>query len=317
MVKKHLSRCLIILLPLLGLLLGSCENTSGPRFEGDVFTVAGLLMAGKPIHFEYPVYVTRSSAIEDFDPAEIFVYDAEVTVRDLDTGLEFPLSPALHEFRFKYIDMAENIIQPDHRYRIEVTVPGADSLIWAETTVPPCLTAEPDLYGVNPPGIGYSLNPGVNTVIPYASIDDDFPAIANTGSTSGNLFMMIETYCLEDFSTDLEFASEFLQGMHPDENMAAGYNAGRPPRRISIMYRFSSAPLAGFPDNYIVLTNYATAFVFYGRYRVRLQIVDANYFNYNYMDEGYLHGGIHNALGYFGSASGMNMYARITKPDGS
>ena len=31
------------------------------------------------------------------------------------------------------------------------------------------------------------------------------------------------------------------------------------------------------------------------------------------MEEGYLHGGIHNALGYFGSASGVDMFARIVK----
>lgn len=316
MVNKSLFRSLIILLPLLGLLMASCENTSGPRFEGNVFTVAGLLMAGKPISYEYPVYVTRSAAIENFNPAEIFVYDAEVTIRDLDSGLEFQLTPALFQFKFIYVDMAENIIQPEHRYRIEVLAPGADSLIWAETTVPPCLTAEPDPYGTNSPGIGYSLDPGTPNVIPFARIDDDFPAYANTGAAAGSLNLMTETFCLEPFSTDLEYAAPFLQGMHPDSTMAAGYNAGSPPRRISILYRFQSEPLPGLPDNYIKLTNYSTAFVFYGRYRLRLQIVDENFFNYNYMDEGYLQGGIHNALGYFGSASGMNMYTRITKQTG-
>lgn len=109
MVGKHLFRLMPLLL--LALLLASCENTSGPRFEGDVFTVAGLLKAGQPVNFEYPIYVTRSSAIEDFNPLEIFVYDATVIIRDLDADLEFQLTPALHEFKFKYIDLAENIIQ--------------------------------------------------------------------------------------------------------------------------------------------------------------------------------------------------------------
>lgn len=313
MVKFPPVRLLTLFIPLLAMLLASCENTSGPRFEGDVFTVAGLLMAGKPVHLEYPVYVTRSSAIEDFNPLEIFVYDATVTIRDLDTGLEFQLTPALHEFKFKYIDLAENIIQPEHRYRIEVQVPGADSLIWAETTVPVCLVAEPDPYGVNPPGIGFSLDPQTSNEIPWARIDSDFPAIASTGASAGNFYFVAETYCLEPFSTDLEYTSQFLQGQHPNENMAVGYNAGSPPRKISFMYVFNSAPLPGLPDNYLVLNNYATAFVFYGRYRLRLQIVDENYFNYNFMEEGYLQGGIHNALGYFGSASGTDMFARIVR----
>ncbi len=315
MVKNSIPRFLILLLPLLAILLSSCENTSGPRFEGDVFTVAGLLMAGQPVSFDYPVYVTRSSAIEDFDPQEIFVYDATVTIRDLDTGLEIPLTPALHEFKFKYIDTAQNIIQPQHRYRIEVEVPGADSLIWAETTVPPCLTGEPDPYGTNPPGIGYSLDPDTQNEIPWARIDSDFPAIASTGEVAGNFYLMAETFCLEPFSLDLEYTSDFLPVSHPDSSLAEGYNAGRPPRRLTFMYRFSSTPLPGLTGNYIVLDNYATSVVFFGRYRLRLQLVDDNYFNYNSIDEGYLHGGIHNALGYFGSASGVNMYARIVKED--
>ncbi len=317
MVNKHHFRPLLILLPLLALLLASCENTSGPRFEGEVFTVAGLLVAGQPVHLEYPVYVTRSSAIEDFNPQEIFVYDATVTIRDLDTDLEFQLTPALHEFKFKYIDLAENIIQPEHRYRIEVIAPGADSLIWAETTVPPILTAEPDPYGTNPPGIGYSLDPDTSNQIPWSRIDSDFPAIASTGAAAGNFNLLAETYCLEPFSTDLEFTSEFIPNSHPDSSLAASYNAGRPPRRLRFLYRFNAAPLPDLPGNYIVLNNYATSIVFYGHYRLRLQLVDDNYFNYNFVDEGYFHGGIHNALGYFGSASGTQMFARIVKEGGT
>lgn len=313
MVSKHLFHLSLALL--LALLLASCENTSGPRFEGEVFTVAGLLMAGQPVSFDYPVYVTRSSAIEDFSPQEIFVYDATVSIRDLDADLEFQLTPALHEFKFKYIDLAQNIIQPGHRYRIEVLAPGADSLIWAETTVPVCLTAEPDPYGTNPPSTGFALDPDTDNVLPYPLIDSDYPATASTGATAGNFNLMAEFFCLEPYSTDLEFTSDFLPEAHPDSSLAPSYNAERPPRKLSFMYRFNSTPLPGLPDNYLVLENYATAFVFYGRYRLRLQIVDDNYFNYNFMDEGYLHGGIHNALGYFGSASGVEMFTRIVKED--
>ena len=311
MVGKHLFRLMPLLL--LALLLASCENTSGPRFEGDVFTVAGLLKAGQPVNFEYPIYVTRSSAIEDFNPLEIFVYDATVTIRDLDADLEFQLTPALHEFKFKYIDLAENIIQPGHRYRIEVLVPGADSLIWAETTVPIAIEAAPDPYGTNPPGTGYSVDPNTENTMPFSLIDSHYPVFASTGANAGKFNLMAGFYCLEPFSTDLEFTSELMPTAHPDSSLADSYNAGQPPRRLSIMYRFVSAPLPGLQDNYLVLENYSSAFIFYGRYRIRLLIVDDNYFNYNFMEEGYLHGGIHNALGYFGSASGVDMYARIVK----
>ncbi len=308
MVRK-LSFALFLLL----LALTACQNTSGPRFEGEVHTLAGLLVAGKPIGLEYPVYVTRSSTIDNFDPLEIFVWNAEITVWDMDSGLEFELSPALHDFKFKYIDTAENIIQPEHRYRIEVRIPGFDKLISAETTVPPCIRAEPNPWNTNPPGIGWSLDPNTQNEIQYSRIDSDFPAIANTGSHSGAMYMASEIYCLEDFSTELEYTSPLLEGMHPSTEMEAAYNAGRPPRRISIMYRFNAAPQPGLPDNYLILNNYAAAFFFYGSYRLRFRIVDENYFNYNFMEEGYLHGGVNNALGYFGSASSEDMFARIVK----
>lgn len=308
MVRKSIYALLLLLLVLTG-----CQNTSGPRFEGEVHTLAGLLVAGKPIGLEYPVYVTRSSAIDDFNPLEIFVWNAEITVWDLDSGLEFELTPALHDFKFKYIDTAENIIQPEHRYRIEVRIPGFDKLISAETTVPPCINAEPDPYNANPPGVGWSLDPNTENQVRFSRIDSDFPAIANTGSHSGNMYLLSEIYCLEDFSTDLEYTSQMLENQNPPPEMEEVYNAGRPPRRINIMYRFNSAPLPGLPDNYIVLNNYSAAFFFYGRYRVRMRIVDVNYFNYNFMEEGYLHGGVSNALGYFGSASSSDMFGRVVK----
>lgn len=308
MVRKSIFAILLLLLVLTG-----CQNTSGPRFEGEVHTLAGLLVAGKPIGLEYPVYVTRSSAIDDFNPLEIFVWNAEITVWDLDDELEFELTPALHDFKFKYIDTAENIIQPEHSYRIEVRIPGFDKLISAETTVPPCVHAEPDPYNTNPPGIGWSLDPDSQNQIPFKQIDTKFPAIANTGIHSGSMYMILETYCLEDFSTDLEYTAPMLENHNPPPEMEAIYNAGRPPRRINMMYRFNSAPLPNLPDNYIVLNNFSAAFFFYGRYRVRMRVVDQNYFNYNFMDEGYLHGGVNNALGFFGSASSSDIFARIVK----
>ena len=42
-------------------------------------------MADKPVSLSYPIYITRSSSIEQFDPLELFVWDAEVLIKDLDT----------------------------------------------------------------------------------------------------------------------------------------------------------------------------------------------------------------------------------------
>ena len=149
---KHIIKIMILSIMLLScLFIFSCDNTSGPRFQGEVFTVAGLLMADKPISLSNPVYVTRSSSIEEFDPLQLFVWDAEVLIKDLDTQETFSLTPSLHEFKIKYIDLAEHIIQPEHRYRLEVQIPDRASLIWAETTVPQRVELKPDPYGTNPP----------------------------------------------------------------------------------------------------------------------------------------------------------------------
>ncbi|MBW6514433.1 MAG: DUF4249 domain-containing protein [Candidatus Syntrophosphaera sp.] len=307
--KKHLS--LLLLLPLL--FLASCEQTSKPRFEGDVYTIAGLLISGGSIDLDNPVYVTRSSTIEAFNPFEIFVGDAEVLIRDLDGNLEFPLEPALHEFKFKYVDPAGNAIQPGHRYRIEVSVPGQDSLIWAETTVPQAVELELDLWGDNPPNTGYSFDPETANTMPFSQIDSSYPIVVNTGDTAASFNFFGEIYCLEEFSTDLEFTNVVFGFENPDESLRDIYNAGGAFRRITFLNRLSSAPQPGIEGNYLVLGDYAYAFVLYGRYRVKVYVVDDNYYRYTYMEENYLHGGVHNALGYFGSASGGTLYTEVVR----
>jgi hypothetical protein len=65
--------------------------------------------------------------------------------------------------------------------------------------------------------------------------------------------------------------------------------------------------------NFLVVKDYKQAYVFFGRYRISLYIVDDNYYRYSFMPEGYFHGGVHGGLGYFGSAGGGRMYAKIVK----
>jgi hypothetical protein len=313
MVKLIMTKLILPLLLLAGLFLASCENTSEPRFEGDVYTLAALLRAGQPIDLNNPVYVTRSASIEEFDPLDLFVFDATVVVRDLDTGMETTLQPTLHEFKIKYIDPAASPVLPGHRYRVEATVPGYDKLIWAETTVPPEAELVTDLYGTNPLGSGYSLDPDTQNTIPFSHIDTDYPIVVGTGENSGTYNFFVEVYCLEEFSTDLEFTTQVFGIAHPDSSLADIYNAGGAFRRVGYMGRFDSSPVPPLPGNYLIFSNYSYAFALYGRYSVSAYIVDDNYYNYRNLDEGYLHGGVHNALGFLGSASGGKMYVEIVK----
>lgn len=304
-----------ILIALLALLaLSGCEMTSSPRFEGDVYSVAGLLVAGEPVGLEYPVYVTRSESLEGFDPFNLFVMDAQITVRDSTAGTSFDLFPTLHEFKIKYVDPNANVIQAGHLYRIEVRVPGYNKLIWAETQVPLQAELVTDLYGNNQPGTGWSTDPNTTNTVKYSDVDTLYPIVLGTGNEGGDHNFVAEIFCREEFSTDLEFTIQVFGITNPDPSLEAVYNSnGDSPRRITLAGRFNSRPQEGVAGNYLLLRNYSQGIAFYGRYRVKAFIVDDNYYRYTFMPDGYLFGGMHNALGYFGSAAGGYLYSRVTK----
>jgi len=303
-----------LLLPLFLLLTLSCSKSTAPeRFSGTVYSVACLLVSDSPINTEHPVYITRSTSIEEFDAYQLFVSDAVVQIKDLDTNEEWSLTaiPDLAEMKIKYIDLNDHPIQALHRYRLEATIPGYDKTIWAETTVPLAATVVPDIYQH---GGGFSHDEATMPNIIYDQIDQLYPLAMNTGTTSSTFNFLGEMYCLEDFSTSLEFTTPVMGIDHPTSDMEDAYYAGGESiRRIKFMGRYASMPQSGMDGNYLVIKDYRQAFVFFGRYRLSLYIVDDNYYQYTFSPEGYFHGGVHNALGYFGSASGGRVYANIVK----
>jgi hypothetical protein len=306
----------LLIIPLLALLLlvASCDITSPPRFEGDVYALAGLLIANASIDLEYPIYLTRSASVNSFDPLDLFVGDATITVQDMAKGELFTLQPALHEFMVKYIDPAENIILAGHTYRVEVTIPGYDKTIWAETTVPQPVTLVPDLNGNHPSGTGYSTDPDTENTTQFSVIDPDYPIVLGTGDNAGAFNFWAEVYCREPFSTDLEFTNPILGITNPDESLEPIYNStGQSPRRVLFTGVFQAQQQPGAQGNYLSLTDFSTAIAFYGRYRFTAYVVDDNYYRYTYTPEGYLYGGVHNGLGYLGSASGGRLYTRVVK----
>jgi len=310
MVKKSL-----FLLPLALLLaFTACSKFTAPeRFAGDVYTLAGLLYAGETISVEHPIYITRNSSINDFDPLSIFVTDATATIQDLNSGEQWTLTciPDLSEFKYKYINLEEHVIQPEHTYKIEVSIPGREQKITAQTTVPFATELIPDLYNL---GNGFSLTEDGMNNINYSTVDVKYPLTIKTGSYSGAFNFLGEFYCLEDFSTALEFTTPVFGVVHPDTTLAEAYYAGGESiRRIKFMGRYASQAQPGLEGNYLVVKDYKQAFVFYGRYRISIYIVDDNYYRYTYMPEGYLYGGVQGGLGYFGSAGGGRMFAHLVK----
>ena len=299
------------------LLLAGCESyTSGPRFEGDVYSIAGMLISGKPINAEHPIYITRSSDIDSFDPMNIFVTEAVVEITDLDTNESWLLSQSvdMEQMKLKWVDPAGHIIQPLHSYRIEVTIPGYDKTISAQTTVPQTVEINTDYFGHNVEGEGFSADPENPSYMVYEESDLRYPLGINTFDVAGSQNVMVEMFCLEEFSTDLEFTTTILGSSNPTEDMEDEYySSGEGIRRISFLAKMASSIQPEYTDNYIVLRDYRQAFVFFGNYKVSAYITDDNYYRYKYMPEGYLYGGVQNALGYFGSASGSVFYTKVVK----
>lgn len=307
----------IVLIALL-ICLGACDSfTSEPRFEGDVYSIAALLQAGKSINNEHPLYITKSSSIDNWNPTEMFVENAQVEIVEQSTQKSFSLQPVFDqaEMKFKWVDPNENAILPMESYRIEVRIPGYDKLISAQTTVPPMASVLKDYYGHAISGEGYSYSLQDIPELAYSESDNRYPLALNLAEHSGVYNMMAEMFCLENFSTSLEFTSPILGQTNPPQEMEEAYNAaGEGIRRIRFLGRFSADLQADYDDHLIVLKDYRQGFIFYGRYRISLFITDDNYYRYNYMPEGYLHGGVQNALGYFGSASGGTLYTKVIKP---
>lgn len=314
MVNNMKLRHILILLVIL-LSLTACEYTSKPRFEGDVYTVAGLLVAGRSVSTENPIFVTRSTSIADFDPFALFVADAQVSVIDLASQERWELEVALDPTRgFVYIDPQQRIVQAEHSYRLEVQIPGYAQIIWAETTVPIQVTAITDLFGNNPPGTGWSLDPSDTNTVKYSLLDEQYPIALGTGNATGNYNFMAEVFCREPFSTDLEWTTPIFGITNLDASLEPIYNSnGQSFRRVQFMGVFTPQTKPGLEGRYLLLPDYGTSVAFYGRYRISAFIIDDNYYEYSYRPEGYFYGGVHNALGYFGSASGADYYARVVK----
>jgi hypothetical protein len=321
-IGKRTARLLLILLT--ALLLAGCSDFVSPeRYTTPQYTLNGILKAGETIGFENPVWIGKSASLDELNSTELFVHDA--TVRILQTApngdtlsfyltpVSFPIPDSDRQVTF-YIDPEMHVIQPEHNYRIEVTVPGYDKLISAETSVPKVAELVPNFNFTPPAGQGYTTDPSDTlTSIPYTLVDLHYPVTVRVDGDQVVNYM-VELFCLEEFSTDLEFTTVFFGQEHPPAEMESNYYqaSGETIRRINIMSRFVSRQHTD-GNWYVSLSDYRQAYIFYGRYKVTAYVMDDNYYKYKFMPEGYYHGGVQNGLGCFGSVSGGVMYAKIVK----
>ncbi len=326
MVKLYYFGFLILILAAVFGLAACGDNVSGPRFKGDTYSLSGLLVAGSPVDIENPVYITKSTTLEDFDFSELFVFNAQITIFEIngaDTTAIINLEPVVDPGqndniqipKVKYIDPEARIIQPGLRYRVEANIPGYAKTIWAETVVPAQVDLETDFLNQNVACEGYSPDPTSADSIAFTGLDSRYPLAINTGNYTGNLNMFVEIYCMEEFSTDLEWTIPIFGITNADSSLAWIYNSsGDSMRRVSIVAKYIARFFPAQNGNYTVLQDFAQAIAFFGRYRFTIYSVDDNYYSYRYKTDAYLNGGVHNALGYFGSAAGGKLYTRVVKP---
>lgn len=322
--SSHRLQIYIFVIMLFSILLSGCTDFVSPeRFTKEHYSLNGILKAGKTISFEDPVWIGKSTSLSNLNSAELFVNNAVVKIIQTSTAkdtMSFYLSPVqvpipdTDRLVTFYIDPMGHVIQPEFTYRIEVTIPGYNKLISAETTVPKAAQLVPNFNYTPPAGQGYTTDPNDSTTtIRYPEVDMHYPVTLRVdGNQSVNF--MVELFCREEFSTDLEFTTAFMGQEHPTEDLEPNYYqvSGESIRRINIMSKFVSKQHTD-SNWYVSMTDYRQAFVFYGRYQVTAYIMDDNYFTYKYMPEGYYYGGVNNALGCFGSASGGVLYTKIVK----
>ena len=317
-----MKKLLILLCLALTMFLSSCDKgVSGPRFGDDTYSLTALLISGKPIDAENPIYISKSSTITDFDFTQIFVPNAAINVMELE-GDEVVATLALEPIldfsedipKVKYIDSSGYIVKPNTRYRLEAEIPGYNKLIWAETLVPGEVSLVPDFLNQNIEGEGYSFNPAQMDSIPFDRMDVRYPIALETGAYTGKINMFVEIYCLEEFSTDLEWTIPVFGITNADSSLAWIYNSsGDSMRRITFVAQYIARYFEAAGGNFAVLNSFRQAVAFFGRYRFTIYSVDDNFFRYRYTSEGYLNGGVHNALGFFGSASGGRLYTKVVK----
>ncbi len=314
----------LIILALSMLLLSACSDFVAPeRFKKDNYSVSALLISGKSISPENPVWICKGMPLTHLTSPDIFVTNAAVRIKETSpTGdtLSFALTPftfPLPDFNVTvtlYVDSLAHLIKAQHTYRIEVRIPEYSKLISAETVVPPVAELMPNFDTQPPQGYGFTGTYSDNLpVIPFDQIDLQYPVTLKVNGQQTYRYM-VEVFCLEEFSTDLEFTTVFFGQEHPPADMEQNYYSlsGETIRKINMLGNFVSRQHTD-GNYYLTLTDYKQCFIFYGNYKVSAYIMDENYYKYAYMPEGYFHGGVTNALGYFGSASGGVMYTKIVK----
>jgi len=293
-----------LIFALLICLVVGCDMTSGQRFTEDYVVIAALICAGEQISQENPVYISKTLDIDKIELADILIFFDRVYIEETETGEFVDLEPFWKEIRIAYWDpTASFTIEEGKTYRLVAKI-GADST-WAETTVSMGFELAMEHNGYTD-----DIGEIEAHTMEHRFIDDDFPLQIRVNERKDTV-VSVEFYCLEEFSPDLDITmDDYFGGLEITIETEEDYESfmSGSPRRNRFLDKY-------MPDADCVVTVGFTEFnyLFYGRYRTSVHVVDDNYYKYRYKNQGYFHGGVHNGIGYFGSASKKVLYTKVVK----
>lgn len=303
----------IILSIIACIFLSACTDATSPdRVQNLSYVISGSLYAGKSVESMHPIFIGQTANVNGGSFNNLIITNAIVVLKDTNTNEQTILTytnPS-DSSRIGYYDAYHQmLIVPGHTYRIDVLIPNSTNTVdtvWAETIVPAPITIQPNA--------GYAATlPATLDAYPtmkYKRIDQDYPLFINTNNDN-IVNILMESYCLEDYQ-NAEFLFTFMGSpTHPEEYEDYESVMDGSPR----LSKWTTSYKPEFINNLYTIrdASYSTIFNFYGRQRLSIYATDDNYYKYNYMTEGFRHGGIHNGIGYFGSLCGQEFYTRIIK----
>ncbi|MFC1887265.1 hypothetical protein ACFLYK_00475 [Candidatus Cloacimonadota bacterium] len=306
----------ILLLAIIAAILGCDDFTSEVRYDDSVYTLTGLLYEGESVTVDNAIFIGRSIDAYGGNLNNVIIDNALVKLynvtRNDSIQLEFVIVPPQNDGDLPligYYDPTGSFnIFANETYRIKADIPVDNTYISLEATtiIPDSIVANvlQDTAFISDP-----LNEFPELV--FDTANQEHPLNIGTFSPE-TVKLKVEFYCLEEYNNayyiqDFPGANDTPEDEEEYEDPIWGF-----PRKIWYYTEYNPNPTN--EDYYLIIdAGYKVNFIFYGRYKLTVSSVDENYYNFLYMTNNYLHGGIINGFGYFGSVSEDVIYTKVVE----
>jgi hypothetical protein len=314
---KHILLTILIAV----ILVGCADSTAPERYSKDQYHfITGTLMAGEPVDLNNPILIGKTLQPDNLDFLNMIETDAQAVIIDLSDSTVYPLIPDFDdELGFGYVN--ENLIpEAGKSYKIFVGITDSilvngvlteqvvDSL-WATTTIPnPLSIREDEAFTADTLETGW-------TNLKWETANQEHPIhlIFDESADGENVPIKLELYCLEHFTNAYYTDDTFYDEEKPEEeedyeDPQSGY-----PRKSGFFVEVQPELEDDSNEVVVSLRSYKDNLIFFGRYQIKVNTIDENYYSYLYKPEGYTKGGVHGGFGYFGSGGGEIVYTKVIK----